>query len=763
MFGPFVPTRIDVDLRDLPRAPEWKPGDPIKEVPRRHTHLRPHLTPFQPAHPVSGPDPLLALQEQLVRGTTDPGFGTPILNLDAQLFTGVNPPDPVGDVGPNHYIQMINAGGGSRFVVYDKTDGSILAGPTFLNTLGAPPCDNGGGDPMVLYDPMADRWLLSEFPPFPTMRLCVYISQTNDPISGGWFAYQFTTPNFPDYPKYAVWPDAYYVSTNESVPRAYALDRTRMLAGLSATAQRFAAPDLAGFPFQALLPSDLDGASPPPAGAPNYFIRHRDDEVHGPNPNNPTQDFLEIFEFHVDFATPANSTFSSTPLSIPIAEISSELCGLSSFSCFPQPGTGTRLDPLREVVMFRLAYRNFGGHETLVGNLVTDADGEPDTPPDNERGGVRWFELRKSGAEAWSLFQEGTYSPDTTNRWMASIAMDTAGNIALGYSVTSGSVFPGLRYVGRLAGDPAGTLPQGEYTLVNGTASNASNRWGDYAAMSIDPADDCTFWFTSMYSPASSWRTRLASFRFEDCSLGPTHTPTPTVTGTPPTFTPTRTRTSTATPTATPTRTPTRTPTLTRTPTITRTPALTRTPTITPTPAESLTPTPTATPTWTFTPQPTPTPTETPTPTQTPTSTLTPIPAEARFVQASVFEGSPVEASGTLPAGGFRLCVLPNGTYPLGGAVSGGELSCVELTSTGGAFGPIVVWSDPVIGRYDLLTMESSVYRTIVAGDRLDAAPGLIVEVRRVLGNRREPLLALLALALVVALPLRLQRRPRFR
>jgi hypothetical protein len=185
-------------------------------------------------------------------------------------------------------------------------------------------------------------------------------------------------------------------------------------------AQRFTAPGLAAFGFESLTPADLDGAALPPAGAPAVFARHRDDEAHNP-PGNPAIDFIDMWEFHVDFATPASSTFTQLP-SITISDFSSELNGFTAFNCFPQP-SGPTLDPLREVIMYRLGYRNFGTHQALVGNFVTDADGEPDNPPSLERGGVRWFELRKTGA-AWSLFQEGTHSPDANPRWMGAIAMD---------------------------------------------------------------------------------------------------------------------------------------------------------------------------------------------------------------------------------------------------------------------------------------------------------------------------------------------------
>ncbi len=506
--APVYPHVIDVDLRDLPIRSTWQPGEPVKEIPRRHNSL-----PVKGEKPAAARDPLMDLQNNTVNRNVSRAFSTPDVNVAGQGYSGVNPPDTVGDVGMNYYIQSINGSGGATYVIHNKSDGSIAAGPFSMESLGAGSCASGLGDPIILYDQLADRWMISEFASGANV-LCVYVSRTSDPISGGWYNYVFNTPNFPDYPKYGVWPDGYYVGTNENAPRMYALDRNSMLAGDPATSQRFDGSSLSGFGFQIITPADHDGATAPPAGSPAIFMRHKDDEVHG---GNTASDYLEIFEFTVDWNNSSNSGISG-PISIPISDFDSSLCGLTSFNCFPQPGTSTTLDPLREVVMNRLQYRNFGTHETLVGNFVTDVNG-------SDRGGIRWFELRKTSG-SWSLYQEGTFSPDSDNRFMGGISMDGNGNIALAYNVTSSSTYPSLRYAGRLASDPLGTLPQGEYTLVNGSGSNGSNRYGDYAAMSVDPANDCTFWFTGQYNTSSSWSTRVGAFSFTCVTCTPPSAPT---------------------------------------------------------------------------------------------------------------------------------------------------------------------------------------------------------------------------------------------
>ena len=502
------PENRDIDLRTIPTTPQWQPGHAVKDMPRRR--FRPdYVKPGKPKNQVlSSIDTLMSTQAIMSDEVVEDARALE-QTFDGSGFTGVNPPDPTGDVGINYYIQSINGNSGSIFSVYNKTNGSLVAGPINMETLGSGSCASGAGDPIVLFDDMAQRWLLSEFSSSGNY-LCVYISKTSDPVSGGWYAYSFQSPTFPDYPKYGVGVDAYYVGTNENSPTVYALNRNAMLAGNSANFVRLTASGLSGFGFQMFQPVDHDGTTAMPNGTPGYFLRHRDDEVHNSSSNNPSQDYVELWQFNADFVNTSNSSFTKL-LDIPVAEFDSSLCGLTSFSCFPQAGSSSKLDPLREVVMFRAQYRNFGSYQTIVGNFVTDVNGA-------DRGGIRWFELRKNGSGAWALHQEGTYSPDSKNRWMGSIGMDKDGNIALAYSWGSSSDYAGLRYTGRLAGDANGTMNQPETVLVNGTSGVSSNRWGDYSHLALDPVDGCTFWYTNEYGKSGGqWGTHISSFKFNGC------------------------------------------------------------------------------------------------------------------------------------------------------------------------------------------------------------------------------------------------------
>ena len=490
----------------------WKPGEEVKPVNPRHHFDREDRVRRIPALP-RRKDSLMPFQARAAMIPTQPSLSEPLLNFDGQGFSGVHPPDPSGAVGENFFVQALNDRNGTKYAVYNKADGSLAGGPFLLSTnLGGP---TGRGDPIVLYDHLASRWLITEFASGGN-KLLIYISPTTGPLADAaqWSRYEFTTPHFPDYPKYGVWPNAYYVTSNETDgPAVYALDREKMLAGESARApQRFLATQLSGFGFQALTPSDLDG-SPPPEDSAYYLLRHHDDEVHNFDSRDASQDFLDLYEFRVDWEDRTKSTFQG-PTAIPIAEIDSELNGLLAFECFPQKGSTTKLDPLREVIMHRLQYRNFGTHETMVGSLVTDVDG-------NDHGGVRWFELRKTATQDWHVHQEGTYAPDSLDRWMSSIAMDGQGNIALAYNVTSSTSFPGIRYTGRLASDPMGTMPQPERVLIEGSAANDEVRYGDYSHLSVDPTGQQRFWFTGEHNQATEWTTRIGTFEFTPPSSPP--------------------------------------------------------------------------------------------------------------------------------------------------------------------------------------------------------------------------------------------------
>jgi hypothetical protein len=295
----------------------------------------------------------------------------------------------------------------------------------------------------------------------------VAVSTTGDP-TGSYYRYffQFSTTVFYDYPHLGVWPDGYYLGANRfsgntySGPAAIALDRNRMLQGLSATYQAFNASSSYG----TFLPADLDGSIQPTAGEPEFFMSR------GTNA-------LNLFKFHVDWATPSNSTFTG-PTTLATAAFT-QLC-TTTRSCIPQPSTTVRLDGLGDRLMFRLAYRRFSdGHESLVLNHSVSVSGIA---------GVRWYEVRSPNSSP-TIYQQGTYSPDSTYRWLGSVAMDQQGNMAMVYSASSSSVSPSIRYTGRLASDPLGQMSQGEGTLIAGSGSQTgtASRWGDYADITVDP------------------------------------------------------------------------------------------------------------------------------------------------------------------------------------------------------------------------------------------------------------------------------------
>src|SRR5437773_4202358 len=518
---PVVKFDISPPLRDM------KPL-PAKECTLRENEDRDILAHLAPLGPVV-PDPVV----QRVLGKI--GIPAPIISFDRNSnLCGCVPPDPNGAVGPNNVVTMSNL----HFQIFDKS-GNSLFGPAANNTLwsgfGGPCQTENAGDPVVLYDQLADRWILTQFTSGgPTFFECVAVSQTNDP-TGAYFRYAISTgSNFPDYPKAGVWSDAYYFSTREFLPNnnfagvgAYALDRAQALAGNpNPTIVSFLAPPNPAYVVgDGLLPSTLDGQTPPPAGSPNFFVGSEDDN----GPYGAPADALSFWKFHYDPNTPVNSTFTLTN-TLPTQPFNSilGLCG-GSRACIPQPSTSNRIDHLgyRQRPLFRLAYRNFGDHESLVTNQSVSAG----TGPSGEVSGIRWWELRDPNGSP-VIFQEGTYAPglsDGVHRWMGSIAMNSLGDIALGYSASNTTVFPSVFYTARHDGDPPGQMTLGEGTIKDGTGSQTgSQRWGDYTALVPDPTDDTTFWYIDEHVPTTSsigWRLRIGAFNLAG---GPTPSPSPT-------------------------------------------------------------------------------------------------------------------------------------------------------------------------------------------------------------------------------------------
>jgi hypothetical protein len=446
--------------------------------------------------------------------------GTPIVpsvDVDGLAFTQSFPPDTVGEVGTTHFVQMTNDPHGSRVGIFTKSGAPVANFRLSTLAPGNHPCSKGIGDPVPLFDQFSERWLLTEIrlPRRRSAGLCVYVSSGADPVTSTFTLVEVPTEFFTDYPKWSVWPDAIYIGANElgrrQRPAVYAIDRAALLAGGPVSVVRRKLPKLRGFPFNPIAPVDLEGTATPPDGSPGVFVRHRDDEVHD-KPGIGGGDSLELFEFHPDFANPDASTLAG-PTPVGVAEFSSDLCGLRSFSCVPQPGTKVQLDPLREPVMHRPLLRTFADHQALVGAFVTDIDGL-DTV------GVRWFELRRDAAAStggWTLFQQGTVGGGGLSRWMPSVAIDADGDIAIGYSASSKTVFPSIHVAGRSAADAPGVLTRGETVLTQGLdAQSRTIRWGDYSAMSVDPVDGNTFWYTDeLGAPGGKWRTRIAAFSLD--------------------------------------------------------------------------------------------------------------------------------------------------------------------------------------------------------------------------------------------------------
>jgi hypothetical protein len=485
--------------------------------------------------------PPLSLADSLVSLNMDKNFGGIGNGFSGTQGTFVQtgvPPDPNGAVGDTQYVQMAN----SSFAVFDKATGGLIRGPILDTALWQGldgPCESGSsieqsghsigrGDPIVQYDKAAHRWVItaianvrsgpSDRDPIVAGYECIAVSTTSD-ATGSYYLYPFQLPDGlgNDYPKFGIWPDAYYASftlTNASSGAtggyACAFDRSRMLVGGLMRSKCFTqSTPPQGLKVNlpnVLLPADLDGTIPPPAGSPNYFMSL------GEVSNGIYS--LALYKFHVDFNKPSLSTLAG-PFNVTVLPYSLT-CSDNGVGCIPQPGTGQLLDSQGDRLMYRLAYRNFGDHAALVVNHTVAAGNSV---------AVRWYEIRNLNSITTSpggnptIYQQGTFAPDSTNRWIGSMAMDKFGNIAIGYSASSRTEYPSIRYTGRFVTDPLGTL-EGEKVLMYGGASETTDgRWGDYASLSVDPVDDCTFWYTNEYfqEPGSTWSTRIGSFRFPNC------------------------------------------------------------------------------------------------------------------------------------------------------------------------------------------------------------------------------------------------------
>ncbi len=488
-------------------------GNGDKEIPNRIGKKEfPHLKSASFALPE---DPVWQKQN----GTNLSASAAPIQNFEGiNNLSGVYPPDTQGDVSFGDYVQVVNL----KFSVYSKV-GALLLGPLDLSTIwtGIPAPWNGtnNGDPVVLYDQAANRWLITQFslPASSTSQYAelIAVSATSDP-TGSWYRYVFQYgTKMPDYPKFGVWPDGYYMSANQFTYSAQwnfvgvaatAFERTKMLAGDPTASMQYFDLGASSDP-QSMLPSDWDGPVTPVPGEANHFT-YFNDWTPG------SSRYLNIWDFHVDWVNPANTTFTQVS-SLETAPFDASFCGSDGSQCIPQPGTSVKLATLSDRLMYRLQYRNFGGYRAMVTNHTVDMNGA-------DHSGIRWYELRNTGS-GWSIYQQGSYAPDAAHRWMGSIAMNSLGDIALGYSISdplsTPLVYPGIRYTGRKAADVLGVMTIPEQTIINGGGfqSGSVGRWGDYSMMSVDPSDDLTFWYTTEYiqtSGSAPWQTRIASFKF---------------------------------------------------------------------------------------------------------------------------------------------------------------------------------------------------------------------------------------------------------
>lgn len=494
-------------LRDL--SPHTQaPQPPLTKTWSKRNYFFPNELRNPDALPKNG-DPLV----RKTPNTTENGPQiVPGLNLEGLSEEWITPPDPVGDVGLQHYMQMINSSGGSSFQIWDK-QGQSVYGPAYTSTIWSQVGSGSIGDPIINYDHDAQRWVMMEMQGFGENQLVLAVSADSDP-TGAWTAWRIPTQGFPDYPKLYIWHNAYYITVNEIVNTnqcaGYALNKEALLNGEELIdAYRFNLPNYQAIRYQPATGVDWIGGPPPPAGSPGMIFRVYDDAWDG------GQDLLQLWEIFVDWTNPGNN-YAFGPTNFPTAPFETRVCfGGGLFDCIEQPGhpAVTRITALENIIMFSAPYRRFDTHESIVLNHITDISSQVG---DGGDAGMRWYELRRdSGDLSWYIRQQGTYAPDQENRFTGTLAMDAQGNIGAGYSTASQLTFPGLRITGRRISDPPGEMPIQEFTLVPGGKSHTGdNRWGDYSSMSVDPVDGKTFWFTGEYQPANkAWGTRIGTFQ----------------------------------------------------------------------------------------------------------------------------------------------------------------------------------------------------------------------------------------------------------
>jgi hypothetical protein len=481
---------------------------PLRDLPATATTTRRpprQLTVIHPGHGGGG-----GSKESNVQGSAT----TPLAATVTANFQGVGmpnytpnsiPPDPNGSAGAAQFLETVN----SDMTVFDKV-GNTLAGPTAINALWsghATPCAGTDvSDPVVLYDKQANQWIVLQLASISAAPyyICVAVSVTSD-ATGSWYLWAYNWGNsLPDYPKLAVWPDGYYFAVNDFYlgasfqgAAACVLDRATMLNGTSGNGQCY----YNNATVASLVPADLDGdvsgvtgtTLAPPSGAPGMFM-------------NFGSNSLNLFQYHVDWSNLNNSTWTG-PITESVPSFS-EACG--GGTCVPQAGTNQQLASLGDRLMFRLSYRNFGTYQSMVVDQSTVGSGTA---------AVRWYELRNPSSAGFTVYQASSYAPDSTYRWMGSVAQDKLADIAAGYSASSSSISPQIRYTARTANDALNTLEEEAPVRISTGSQTNYNRWGDYTSMSVDPTDDCTFWYTNEYQQKTGyyWSTWVTAFKMPGC------------------------------------------------------------------------------------------------------------------------------------------------------------------------------------------------------------------------------------------------------